>query len=112
MEDIALQLNQKPWELQPGSEKEVKIADVSGIPLVDEIVEAERNGGDTTTEYLPMPDDYLNDLFLTFALFGRPSSSEDRDLALTHNSGPKKKRRRTSGGMKLEEEGGGGVDTD
>ena len=111
MEDIALQLNQKLWELEPGSKKEVKIADVSGIPLVDEMVEAEGNGGDTTTEYLPMPDDYLNDLFLTFALFGRPSSSEDSDLALTPNSGPKMKKRRTSGGVKLEEEDGG-VDTD
>eukprot|EP00904_Undaria_pinnatifida_P003975 jgi/Undpi1/13579/HiC_scaffold_8.g03237.m1 len=112
VEDIALQLNQKLWELEPGSKKEVKIADVSGIPLVDEMVETEGNGGDTTTEYLPMPDDYLNDLFLTFALFGRPSSSEDSDLALTPNSGPKKKKRRTSVGVKLEEECGGGVDTD
>ena len=79
---------------------------------MEEMIAADGNEDGTTTELLPMPDDYVNDLFLTLALFGRPSDSEDSDLALTPNSGPKNKKRRTSDGMKLEEGSGGDGDAD
>ena len=46
-----------------------------------------------------MPEEYPHELALTFALFGRPSSSRDNDLALEPNRGGKHKKRRTSEGL-------------
>lgn len=37
---------------------------------------------DIVTVDVPMPDDYVHELSLTFALFGRPCASEDDDLRL------------------------------
>ena len=112
VEDIALQLNQRLSELEHDSKNEVEVADVSRRPLAEDVMAADEKGRETTTEYITMPDDYVNDLFLTFALFGRPSSSDDSDLALTPNSGPNNEKGRTSGGVKLEEDGDDDVDTD
>jgi len=104
VEDIAQKFNEELWKHQPGSKKVVKDVD-----LQESTVEGGEGG--THIEEIEMPEDYVHEYALTFAVLGRPSASPDHDLALAPNSGPKKKKRRSEG-PKQEEDGANGGDVD